>query len=494
MKTPHVPTRLPAPAAQALLKVGEGMKRVLFLGLALQPGLAGADVVRHPANVGVALEQAQLFDAINYQGGNFQPNTSMMRPTGWFFQGATIDDRFDLVFGLGATAFSLARSAPTGSGYENEMYPAVAMVRASGAYTWGDRDHPALKFTFGAMPYKYNADAGDLGEYLFRSTPYPGTVLNSPFNLIGGAQANILGAVLGKNLAGGRWKNDLLLTSMNWTTPLYDFSAAYITSYRVSALLEVGAGVNFYRLIPATAKGTANEDAGNAYFTYGGEEYTTRADYYNNRGTAEDSARARIADSVSNGLNGGAMPAGVTGIDYYTFQGTMLMARFSLDLQPVLGKGMDLKLYGEWAMLGVRNYPVFYENPVERMPLMLGANIPTRGLLDKLSVEVQYWKNPYLNSLVEANYNAITATPDMGGATYQNLGLDPADEVRDDDLAWSVAGTKSFGKVFSVTAKAAKDNSQLMQLMGAGFPGKSYGDVMAGRDSWYYVLRLQMAL
>jgi hypothetical protein len=30
--------------------------------------------------------------------------------------------------------------------------------------------------------------------------------------------------------------------------------------------------------------------------------------------------------------------------------------------------------------------------------------------------------------------------------------------------------------------------------MQAGFPGKSYGDVMSRKGSWYYVFRVQVAI
>jgi hypothetical protein len=396
---------------------------------------------------------------------------------------------------LGATTFSLPRDSgtfPGSSSYKHELFPAVALVQASGSYAWGDVKNPAMKVTFGQMPYKYSPNARDFGEYLLRATPYPNTVLNSPFDLVNAAQASVLGTLLSANLLGGNWKSDLLLTSATATYPLYDFSLAYVTSYKLGSMFELGAGVNLFRLIPVQPEVTTYEgDALNAYFTAAnGTQYSANSQYY--YGSPSDSL---MVDSVYVAIRDKtALPAGVSGVNYYTLKGQMLMARFSLDFKPVLGEKVDLKLYGELAVLGLKNYPVFYDKIGDRMPMMVGLTLPTGGLLDQLSVEAEYWKNPYLNSTFAMSYGGL-GTPNLNNSAYNNLGLTALNSVvKDDDFKWSVSATRSLGKTFSVTAKAAKDHLQVMQEMQAGFPGKSYGDVMTGKKSWYYVVRLQVAI
>ncbi len=470
--------------------------------------LASADVVRHPVNAGVALEEYQLYSPTNNQSIHYAP-ILMVRPIGWIFGSATVDERIDLVFGLGATIFSIAHnSGAHPAGYENDLYPAVSMVQAAGSYTWGDLKDPALKATFGAMPYKYNPDAQNLGEYLFRSTPYPNTVLNSPFDVVNVARPTILGGLLSKNLAGGKWKNDILLTSSNSTIPLGDFSLAYVTSYRINPIFEVGAGVNLFRLIPIQPDLTTYKKGSsanyNAYFTYNGKKYSTISDLY--KRDSVDAAGvvhvlstpiSDISDSVAIALDADTtLPAGVSGVNHYSLKGQMLMARFSVDFKPILGNNIDMKLYGEWAMLGAQNYPVFYEKPMDRMPVMVGLNLPTWGLLDLLNVEGEYWKNPYLNSDYDmANPQSKTglATPYLVPGPYDNLRLSIREAVKTDDFKWSVSATKSLNKAFSITAKAAKDHMQVMQLW-TNHLGRSYNDMMSGKDSWYYVLRLQVAI
>jgi hypothetical protein len=116
-----------------------------------------------------------------------------------------------------------------------------------------------------------------------------------------------------------------------------------------------------------------------------------------------------------------------------------------------------------------------------------------------LNIEAEYWKNPYLNSTLNMSYGGV-GTPfidqKLGGyPILHQLDLASPDKaMKDDDIKWSVSATKSLGKSFSITAKAARDHLQVMEKMTAGFPGKSYGDVMSGKNSWYYMLRAQVAI
>jgi len=290
-----------------------------------------------------------------------------------------------------------------------------------------------------------------------------------------------------------------MLTSVNSYFPLGDISLAYVTRYRINPIFELGAGVNLYRLIPVQPELSTFKDGLNGYFTYNGEKYSTNSSVSKKDTlmTALDSLIVQKADSVAAFIeNGGAvsaMPTGVSAVNYYSLKGQMLMARFSVDLKPVLGENMDLKFYGEWAMLGVQNRPVFYEKPAARMPVLLGLNIPTGGFLDLLNVEVEYWKNPYLNSNFMAAYQGY-GTPNLARNAYLNAGLKSIHhDVKDDDFKWSLSATKSFRKSFSITAKAARDHMQVMQFHSNSFD-KSYGDVMSGKKSWYYVLRAQVSI
>src|SRR6185436_16377728 len=100
---------------------------VVFGGMLLATSPASADVVRHPVNAGVALEEYQLYSQTSNLAVDYAP-VFMVRPIGWIFGSATVDERIDLVFGLGATIFSVVHNSGSHpAGYESDVYPAVSM-------------------------------------------------------------------------------------------------------------------------------------------------------------------------------------------------------------------------------------------------------------------------------------------------------------------------------------------------------------------------------
>src|SRR5690606_35009810 len=131
--------------------------------------------------------------------------------------------------------------------------------------------------------------------------------------------------------------------------------------------------------------------------------------------------------------------------NFYTFQGLKLMARASADPKvfvpmPFLGPE-DLKVFGEVALLGVKNYPFYYEKRTERMPVMFGMNLPAFGFLDIVSLQFEYYGSPFPNSVDNAyryqmptypfvNENGVRAT-DPNNFDRDN------EKVTDDDWKWS---------------------------------------------------------
>ena len=105
----------------------------------------------------------------------------------------------------------------------------------------------------------------------------------------------------------------------------------------------------------------------------------------------------------------------------------------------------DLKIYGEMALIGVKNYPGWYERPEERMPIMAGFNFPTFKILDVLSIEVEYYGTPYANNQ-EYIWKACYPVPfiNLPARAYPDLNRDWHDSLRitDDDLRWSIYASK----------------------------------------------------
>jgi hypothetical protein len=240
--------------------------------------------------------------------------------------------------------------------------------RGEGLYSFGDPQNPFLQIEAGYFPYKYNPDVRNLGEYLFRSFCYPAALLNTfdrPY-------ADLLGLRIGNAipLSDGSFHHDLLFTSETKHYPLKDFSLSYVTDYSISGIFSVGAGGSLYRLLPV---------------------------FLNDSGTVKTPVNQYVDTTT-----------GDTG--YYTFSGIKLMARVSFDVKGIipmdfLGKE-DLKLYGELAILGLKNYPGFYDNLSERMPVMLGFN---------------WFSNPLLSYPV-AGIGALLFQKKINGASFLEAG------------------------------------------------------------------------
>ena len=459
-----------------------------------------ADVVRQPLNVGAALEYGQIFHSGNLVSGQFPIDKyTMKRTIGWVVQSATIDERMDLVAGLGGMFLYLYPDE--GYAYQHSAISAVSVVQASSSYIFGDLKEPDAKLTVGFFPFKYNPDAKNIGEYLFRSTPYPSTTTNGSWDLVysaGGnsSKAKVWGANLNKNLFDGKWKNDLLVSVSDYY-PLYDFSPAYVTSFQATSMLQLGAGVNFYHLIKDDPKINTRKKFTNGYFNFQGKDYYAFSDYYKQAASLQHGADS-LASVAAAALVDSIVPAdggpSLIPLNYYTVSGTLMMARFSLDFKPILGENVDLKLYGEASVLGLKNYPVFYEKMMDRVPLMLGLNVPTFGLLDVFGVEMEYWKSHYINSYFNvSSQSALGAIPDYGHEASKALNFDPTKDYTRDDFAWAITAQKSIGKNFTVIGKVARDH--LTQLnAGQGFGTDLQHDILPDSKGWYYVFHVQAAI
>ncbi len=472
--------------------------QVLILSAAL--GVANAELVRHPLNAGVAFEYGQVSKAIDFFTTPQQVDQFTIHKTlGWFVQKATVDERFDITIGMGAMFFYMFPEE--GYDYSRSPQSAVSLTEASGAYTFGDLQNPSLKISLGLLPYKYNEDSKNLGEYLFRSTPYPSTTVNGGWETVNSSRAKIWGAVAEKNFFDGKWKNNLLVT-MSTVFPLYDISPAFVTSYKFGGMLELGAGVNLSHLIPNQGKVTTPKSKGvyDAYFNYQGTNYYANKSYYDKIASyyadpaggndaaiaGQYTAKALLVDSLNNAV---AKPS----YSYYTVQGTEVMGRFSMDFKPLLGENADLKIYGEACLLGVKNYPVFYTDPLERTPMMLGVDIPTFHILNKLAVEVEYWKNPYINDYASESVTGWEVDAPLPDYSHEvdGLHIDPSKPYTKDDFKWSVFAEKSLGSSFTAYVQVARDHIRPVYALSSN-PVPS--DILLDNKGWYYAARIQMGI
>ncbi len=298
----------------------------------------------------------------------------------------------------------------------------------------GDFDKPALQLGIGYFPLKYNPEVRNLGEYLFRSTPYP-QVLYNYFDL---PYQRLLGVRLSSTLPMGSaaiLHQDLLLTSEVFFYPIGDFSPSYVADVEINRLFNIGAGVCFYRLLPLKQSVT--------------------------QPTSDENMFIEGADT-----------------GHYSFAGTKVMAHFTFDPKGLFeGHGKyfgkeDGKIYGEACMLGVENQGAYYDNPLERMPVMLGFNFPTFKVLDLVAIELEYWYSRYPNSYEQVWSNDMPL-PQTEEFTNHHT-----------PLKWSIYAKKEVVKNFSLILQVAQDH--LIPLTHATSQYQDWADVLPCAPFWWW--------
>jgi hypothetical protein len=327
---------------------------------------------------------------------------------------------------------------------------------AAGIVSFGPKDDPNLTFTAGRFEYKYDLQAQNLGEYLFRTGTYPGYVITN-FDL---PVARIAGLkVSWKPLS---WfRQDILLTTMRDLRPFYDPSLAYIASVSAGKIVTGGVGISL-----------------------------------ENFASAESEKNSVLKNYSQNGfLNGPGDTA------YYTFKGTKLLGWFMLDPKQLIGTpeffgDQDLRLYAEAVVLGLKNFPASnkidannlsnpygYDTLSQRIPVMMGINVPAFKLLDVLAAEFEWYGCPYQN-----NYNSVMAGGGYPVPSNQSTpGFSNHDNVVD-NWKWSLYARRAVFNNLFIIGQVARDHLRTeMQL-------KKYtdlGDALVRPNHWYWMMKLK---
>ncbi|MBD3392222.1 MAG: hypothetical protein GF418_09160 [Chitinivibrionales bacterium] len=294
------------------------------------------------------------------------------------------------------------------------------LTEAKAALSFGDGGSRQLVVTAGLFKYAYNDQARDLGEYLLASGTYPGVVYS-------GEDSIQLGGIHVQSTHPPNMTHNLFFTTELQVDPLFDFSAAYIGEIRLSKFFTFGAGVMLDRIIPVNPDNTSPP-----------------------LHAIQDSATGRL--------------------DTLTFRGVKLMGRFAFDPKAFLDAKLfgpnDLILYGEAALLGARSYPRYYDDITERVPGMVGFNLPAFGLLDVLAVEGEYYGSRHANN------------PETQGAPYAKREPGYDDQ---DDYKWAVTAVRGVGEHVSLRLRAASDHLR---------EGGHSRQRTVAPDEWYWSIRL----
>lgn len=457
------------------------------------------DVTVKPLSMTTQVDAGQVVKG-NYNGEKLEEQF-VQRTSVWITQEITIGPRLDVRAGVGGL-FWYSTPSPVANGIFSEAAPfsstakfGPGITRADMEYRFGDIEQPMFTLQAGYFPFKYNQDARNLGEYLMRSGAYPGYLVTGGWNLISGAGYMMQGLRLNMTLWDGKFKTEFLLP-MEQDLPGIngDISPTLIVSGTPVKGLELGAGANCHHCVAIKPSRTSPEIRVPADGTF----YGLGNGYVIDNPSFDTS----LAATDINGTNPRYM---LDTANFYTFQGLKLMARASFDpkvyvpLGGILGPE-DLKVFGEVAVLGWKNYAFYYEERSERMPVMFGVNLPSRvpgfKLFDVLSLQFEHYSSRLPNAVLFPSSTALPQPASWGYNEAGNVTYDPNDMDRDheklkkDDWKWSVYARREVVQGLRLYAQVANDYIRLPNEWGA------LPSLPLTNDSkdWYYLVRLELGI
>ena len=512
-------------------------------------------IVSKPLGIGALQEFGQLERGIYKIGpgnvGEVWTNDWMDHFGAFLTKEAVVDERLFLSGGLGGV-FEFRKPERVDPGFYGSQRKGffIGPTKAVAEYHFGDPAKPYLTIGSGMFMYKYNQDAFDLGEYLYRSGAYPAYTSTGGYVVVNSAAANLQGFKSSLDL--GSFKADLLLTTETNLAPLYDWSLGGVVSYSIAdGLLDLGAGVNFKRLIQVKPSRTSKNVDDNGYFVKDGKTYSSNSNYYNrqvefytNKKTAaanlQAAAEARKAALEANHTAADSQLATIEGtkaasyaataaveagkaaviqvdadtvnavialdnsdpnkpkINHYTNAGILLMGRASLDLKKIFKSDLfgpqDLKLYSEIALLGVKNYPIFYEKRSDRMPIMVGFNLPGFKIFDLVAVQVEQYKSPWLNNTSQIAGDAIPLPAFPIGSDSIASVNEWNDLATKDDFKWSILIQKKLGNFITFSAQAANDHMRVVSSRYFYGPQFDHNEVTVSKSDWYWMTQLSWGI
>jgi hypothetical protein len=486
-------------------------------------GVAAAEVEIHPKQFGGTLDFGQAVS--NSRNSGVKDNQPLNRVGVYLTSSGSYDKKFDVKLSIGGLFwFALPELNPD----QTRILFGPGVGQAQGIYKFGDPEQPG---------HKYNPDAKNLGEYLFRSGAYPGYVWTGGWSYIDAAAYLAQGFRFALPTLGGRLTHELTLYMERDIVPAHDLSPAYLLTAKPAEFFELGAGIiwaNGLSLRPDSV--LSPRDAKNAYNPATGLPLTQEE--RNKPGYALTDPRVKpdgdpclqdksvaCADGTTN--DGSFVSVSDNGIprntlEYYTYQGFKGILRVSWDIGMMMDSKLltpnSFKLYGEGALLGFKDYPFYYEKKLERMPLMMGVNLPTFGLLDMLSFEVEYFNSPFRNTISSSFFERVPVPLDESGdptqykrelwrtkllpdpgdpsyaakaAAYDSLTRHLESEAAKRAWKWSIYSRKKIANGVSLVAQAASDHLRHFEIV---YAKPSREPATTNPKEWYYVVRLEMGI
>jgi len=180
--------------------------------------------------------------------------------------------------------------------------------------------------------------------------------------------------------------------------------------------------------------------------------------------------------------------------DHFTFKAINLMGRASFNLGALMGmeetRSGPFKLFAEAAVLGVQNQPLYYEKIEKRIPVMAGIDIPTFGILNLLSLQMEYLKNDLPDNTYQQFQEALPQPSFTGNNIASYMNEKAAGNYKADDIKWTVFVHKALTPGLDLFAQAANDHFRVQNVTAE----PSYVPVTHKKGDWYYMFRFQWAM
>ena len=401
-------------------------------------------------------------DNSNYRHNAFD-GKSVLSPGAQLSLDGRLSERLHIAAGLGVVAGNTIPYSPTGinGGYALPGLDAY-VSNANFTYTFQNSHSSNVSLTGGLFSYDYNPDVKNLGLYLLRGPVYPGILISGFETKHVLPVANMLGLQLHHQM--GAFQQDFLLSSEMEFYPFFDLSPAYVASYQVNSAFHIGAGVNFYHLIPVDSKLTSGLRS----------DEITHWQYDDTTGGKSDTTEL-------------------------SYSGTKLMVNASFDPKSLFGGAEwlgpeDLKLYSEVALIGLDNGPAYrkiYGDYLHRMPVMVGFNIPTRKYLDHLSLEVEWYGSPDEDNLdnytVQGSSHPVSPFPTNWNQNSKSLNFN----AKRDNWKWSLHGVRTIQKHVQLSFQIADDHYRPGIYHGYGDANPPYHEaILVTPKDWYFTTKL----
>jgi hypothetical protein len=445
-----------------------------------------AELVRNPTQVGTSIDLGQIKSGTIYSDApKFDAENQVLTRTGVYLtESGVYNDRLTVRLTIGGLFWF---ALPEGSTFQTKLIkfgPGVG--QAQGVYAFGeDPRNPVATLQFGLFPHKYS-ESVNLGEYLYRSGTYPGILYSGGWSYINAASYLAQGLRLSVPLFGGKLVNDLTVYMERDIEPNHDLSPGYMLTAKPLPFIEVGAGAVWSHAI--TWRKETGETGISPHRT---ATSPVGMDNAYSKSTGMPVYSAGGANVPPSSPCGDSLAIGKTSSDcgYYTFRGFKTMGRVSLDLGMLTGLDIirpgDFKVYSEIALLGVEDQPYYYEDKTERMPVMVGVNVPTFGVLDRLAFEGEYHKSRFPNTFGSTFEQNLPIPVPSGGDGY-NI----PSELKESPWKWTAYARRTLVDGVTLYAQAANDHMRHFDFTAKPSPVPA---TLKSSD-WYYVFRLEVGI